>query len=299
MTSVQANGITIEYQERGSGEPLVLVMGLGRQLTDWPDDLVEALVNQGFRVIALDNRDSGLSTQFTSSPPTRARLARSLLARRPIDSEYLLTDMANDAVGLLDALGLDSAHVAGVSMGAMISQTVAIHHPHRVRSLTSIMSTTGDRRVGQPTARLMLKMTRAEEPRRERGVEQAVEVFRSIAGPTFDEQAFRRIAEISVARSWTPEGTGRQTAAIFASPDRTAALRSVTAPAVVIHGMVDPLVQPSGGEATAAAIPGARLILYPDMGHDLPVTRRTEMAEEIARNAARAGMTRPSLGTRA
>jgi pimeloyl-ACP methyl ester carboxylesterase len=299
MVSVAANGITIEYEEWGSGEPLLLVMGLGRQLTDWPDDLVEALVGQGFRVIALDNRDAGLSTQFMSVPPTRARLARSLLSRRPVESEYLLADMADDIAGLLDALDLDGAHVAGVSMGAMIAQTLAIDHPRRVRSLTSIMSTTGNRRVGQPTPRLMLKMTRGEEPSRDRGVEQAVEVFRTIAGPTFDEEAFRRKAAIGVARSWTPEGTGRQTAAIFASADRTAALGSVTAPTVVVHGMVDPLVQPSGGEATAAAIPGSRLILYPEMGHDLPVTRRAEMAEEIARNAARAGMSRPALGTRA
>ncbi len=159
-----------------------------------------------------------------SVPPTRARLARSLLSRRPVESEYLLADMADDIAGLLDALDLDGAHVAGVSMGAMIAQTLAIDHPRRVRSLTSIMSTTGNRRVGQPTPRLMLKMTRGEEPSRERGVEQAVEVFRTIAGPTFDEEAFRRKASIGVARSWTPEGTGRQTAAIFASADRTAAL---------------------------------------------------------------------------
>ena len=163
MTSVAANGITIEYEERGTGEPLLMVMGLGRQLVDWPPDLLDALVAQGFRVITFDNRDAGLSTQFSSTPPSTARFARAMLTRRPVGNEYLLADMAHDAAALLDALDIESAHVAGVSMGAMIAQELAVHHPQRVRSLCSIMSTTGDRSVGQPTAKLMWKMARTTD----------------------------------------------------------------------------------------------------------------------------------------
>ena len=154
MASVQANGITIEYEEQGSGEPLLLVMGLGGQLIDWPPDLIQLLVDNGFRVIWFDNRDSGLSTELVDqAPPTRRQLAKTLIFRRPLDAPYLLHDMAADAVGLLDALDIDRAHVVGMSMGGMIAQQMAIDHPDRVSSLTSIMSTTGIPKVGRPKAR--------------------------------------------------------------------------------------------------------------------------------------------------
>ncbi|MAT04837.1 MAG: hydrolase [Acidimicrobiaceae bacterium] len=289
MASVEANGITIEYERDGHGEPLLLVMGLGGQLSDWPRGFLDALVARGFEVIRLDNRDAGLSTEFTSAPPTTVDLAKAIVSRRFVDAEYLLTDMAADAVGLLDALGLDSVHVAGMSMGGMIAQTLAIEHPSRIRSLTSIMSTTGNRRVGQPKAGLLRKTARRPTPTPETAVDQSVLFFREISGPTFHEDDFRALAVESVARSFRPAGTARQTAAIFASPDRTPALRGLDVPTLVVHGMVDPLVRPSGGVATAKAIPGSRLVMYPDMGHDLPRTRWDEMAQEIRLNADRAG----------
>ena len=282
MASVQANGITIEYEEQGEGEPLLMVMGLGAQLIDWPQQLVDEIAERGFRVIRLDNRDAGLSTAFTSKPPSNGEITRAFLFRRPMRSEYLLRDMADDAVGLLDVLGIEGAHVVGASMGGMIAQTIAIDHPHRVLSLTSIMSTTGSRRVGQPTLKLILTAGRRPVPTQGDAVEMGIEMFRKVCGPTFDADEFRKLAEMSVARSFRPSGTGRQAAAIIASGDRTAALRSLRVPALVMHGMLDPLVRPSGGVATAKAIPGARLVMFNDMAHDLPKTRHVEMADEIA-----------------
>lgn len=293
MASVQANGITIEYEEQGSGEPLLLVMGLGGQLIDWPQPFVDRLAAAGFRVIRFDNRDSGLSTAMSSEPPSTGALAKAVLLRRLLKAEYRLSDMADDAAGLLDALGIESAHVAGISMGGMIAQSLAIQHPARVRSLTSIMSTTGNRKVGQPALRLVWRTARRRVPTRDTAVEAGVETFRHITGPTFDVDEFRRMAEAAVARSFRPAGTARQTAAIMASPDRTEALRSVDVPTLVIHGLLDRLVKPSGGMATAAAVPGSRLLMYNDMAHDLPWTRWDEMVDAIARNAARAHHTAP------
>ncbi|MDJ0768669.1 MAG: alpha/beta hydrolase [Ilumatobacter sp.] len=289
MASVQANGITIEFEEQGTGEPILLVMGLGAQLIDWPQGLVDLIAAEGFRVIRFDNRDSGLSSEFTSEPPTTAQLAKAVLLRRLLQAEYLLSDMADDAVGLLGALGIDSAHVVGASMGGMIAQAMAIEHPARVRSMTSIMSTTGNRRVGQPTLRLIQKTVRRPVPTRETAADIGVEAFRDICGPTFDEDEFRALVQTAVDRSFRPAGTARQTAAIIASGDRTAGLERLDVPALVIHGMLDELVRPSGGLATARAIPGSRLLMFNDMAHDLPHTRWREMADAIAHNAQRAG----------
>lgn len=288
MAAVTANGITIEYEEQGDGEPLVLVMGLSGQLTDWPQGFVDELASRGFRVIRFDNRDIGLSTEFTSSPPTTAQLARSVLTRRSLPAEYLLSDMAADTAGLLDALGIERAHVAGMSMGGMITQALAVDHPSRVGSMTSIMSTTGSRRVGQPKLALIQKFARRPVPTRETAVDLGIETFRAISGPSFDEEAARVMIEVSVARSFRPAGVGRQAAAIMASPDRTAGLGRLDVPALVIHGLLDPLVRPSGGIATAAAIPGSRLLMFNDMAHDLPLSRWSEIADAIAQNAARA-----------
>ena len=288
MTSVQVNGITIEYEDTGTGEPLLLVQGLSGQLTDWPQPLVDLLVERGFRVIRADNRDAGLSTEMTGPPPTTADIVKAAVLRRPITSEYLLRDMAADEIALLDHLGVERAHVVGASMGGMIAQTIAIEYPSRVLSLTSIMSTTGHRSVGRPSPRLIRKIARREPPTRETAVDRAVELFREISGPTFDEADFRVLAQASVDRSFRPAGTARQLAAILASGDRTEALRRLDVPTLVIHGLVDPLVRPSGGVATAKAVPGARLLMFPDMGHDLPRTRWVEMADAIASNAARA-----------
>lgn len=288
MPLAQSNGITIEYHERGEGEPLLLVMGLGGQLIDWPEGFVDELVAHGFRVISFDNRDSGLSTEFDGPPPTRSQLAKAIVLRRPMPSHYKLGDMAHDAVGVLDVLGIESAHVVGMSMGGMIAQEIAIEYPQRVRSLTSIMSTTGNPRVGRPKLRLVRKAVRRRQPTVDDAIEMSLETFRDVCGPTFDADQFRLLAERSIARSFRPNGTSRQLAAIIASPDRTDALGRLRVPTLVIHGMLDPLVQPSGGIATARAIPGAKLVMYNDMAHDLPRTRWNEIAGEIAAIAARA-----------
>ena len=256
MASVQANGITIEYEEQGEGEPLLLVMGLGAQLIDWPQNLVDEIAARGFRVIRFDNRDAGLSTAFTSKPPTNAEITRRSCSAGRCGRSTCCATWPTDAVGLLDVLGIERAHVVGASMGGMIAQTIAIEHPHRVLSLTSIMSTTGSRRVGQPTLKLILTAGRRPVPTQGDAVEMGIEMFRKVCGPTFDADEFRKLAEVSVARSFRPGGTGRQAAAIIASGDRTPALRSLRVPTLVMHGMLDPLVRPSGGVATAKAIPG-------------------------------------------
>ena len=287
MASIEANGITIEYDVRGEGEPLLLVMGLGAQLIDWPADFVDLLVAEGFQVIRFDNRDAGLSTEFDWIPPSRARSAAALLARRRPKAGYLVADMADDAAALLAVLGVGPAHVVGVSMGGMIAQTMAIEHPDSVRSLTSIMSNTGNNRHGLPHRRVLFKLSRLSPPTIEDAEESTLTMFRLVAGPAADEELFRQLARASLERSFRPMGVLRQTAAIVASPDRTPGLRQIGVPALVIHGLSDPLVRPSGGIATARAIPGSRLLMFPEMGHDMPRMRWPEMVTAIGQNASR------------
>lgn len=291
MTAAQCNGITIEYESYGEGDPLLLVMGLGAQLVAWPMDWVNRFVNLGFQVIRFDNRDIGLSTKMPDDPPGLAQVIAATLSRRLAKSSYVLSDMADDAVGLLDHLGIERAHVVGVSMGGMISQTIAIQHPNRVASLTSMMSNTGDRKHGRIHRPLLLKAPKTIAKTREEAVDKGIETFRLISGPHFNdhEPELRALLETALARSWDNEGTARQTMAIAASPDRTEALGSVSAPTLVIHGLLDPLVRPSGGGATAQAIPGSRLLAFPDMGHDLPKVRWDEIIGAIVDNARRGG----------
>jgi pimeloyl-ACP methyl ester carboxylesterase len=288
MAAIQANGITIEYDTRGDGEPLLLVMGLGGQLIDWPDDFVDLLVAEGFRVIRFDNRDAGLSTEFDWIPPSRARSAAALLARRRPRAGYLMSDMAADAAGLLRGLDVGPAHVVGISMGGMIAQTMAIEQPDCVRSLTSIMSNTGNNRHGLPHRRVIIKLSRLAPPTIETAAESSLSVYRLVAGPAADDDLFRKQARASVERSFRPSGVLRQTAAIVASPDRTPGLQRVRVPSLVIHGLADPLVRPSGGIATARALPGSRLLMFPEMGHDMPRSRWPEMVAAIRQNASRA-----------
>ncbi len=262
-------------------------MGVGGQLTDWPDGFVDVLVDAGFQVTVFDNRDIGLSTEFDWQPPTQTKAVLSALAKRPPKAGYLLTDMAADAAGLLDALGIEAAHVVGMSMGGMIAQQLTIDHPTRVRSLTSIMSHPGDGKSGRIAGRTLAAMARMPIPTLETAVQRSIDSFLLFAGPHFDPEVHRERSEASVARSFRPKGTARQTAAIMASPDRTPGLREVAVPTLVIHGMVDTLVKPSGGIATAAAVPHSRLVMYPDMGHDLPEPRWQEMVDAIRRNADR------------
>ncbi len=288
MANAQSNGMTIEYQVAGDGAPLLLVMGLSGQLTDWPAGFVDAIVARGFRVITFDNRDIGLSTKTDWSPPSQLASLWAMITRRPVKGVgYTVADMADDAAGLLDHLDIDRAHVVGMSMGGMIAQEIAIRHPERVLSLCSIMSNTGDRRTGGVALSLLPKVMRHMRPTPESAVKDAVAIAGHVSGPHFDEKQAHEMISRSFARNFCPDGIARQTAAIAGSRDRTELLGSVTAPTLVVHGLVDPLVKPSGGVATAKAIPGARLLALPDMAHDLPRPRWTEMLDALVANTKR------------
>ncbi len=288
MANLDVDGITIEYDVRGEGEPIIFVMGLAGQLIDWPEEFVDLFVEHGYQAIRFDNRDIGLSSQSTWEPPSQARTMAGMLSGRGLDGVgYTMQTMAADAVGLLEGLGIDQAHVVGASMGGMIAQTMAIEHRARVRSLTSIMSNTGDGRRGRTAAPLMVKLARRPAPTLENAIEERIAVFKMVAGPHWDDEELQRNAKLGVERSFRPAGTARQLAAIQASPDRTVDLGSVRAPTLVIHGLVDPLVLPSGGTATAKAVPNSRLLMFPDMGHDLPRPRWPEMTAAMVANAAR------------
>ena len=283
-----STGITLEYEVHGDGDPLLLVMGLGGQLVAWPATFVAGLVDRGFKVITFDNRDIGLSTKIDAAPPTKTQTAMFSISRRFAKSAYLLSDMAKDAVGLLDALNIERAHVVGMSMGGMIAQTMAIEHPSRVRSLTSIMSTTGNPRVGRPKTSVLLRAGKLTRGSKETFPERQAALFKLFSGSLYDELEIREVAKLSVERNFTPDGTARQMAAIMASPDRTPLLKKLNVPTLVVHGLEDGLVQPSGGYATTKAIPGARLLAFPDMGHNLPQARIPEILDEIKRNTLRA-----------
>jgi pimeloyl-ACP methyl ester carboxylesterase len=263
--------IKLAYEEFGdpADPPVLLIMGLGTQMLGWHTDFCGLLAERGLHVIRFDNRDVGLSTKIRTGP--RPRIWAALLGNTR-SASYTLNDMADDAAGLLDHLGIDSAHVMGASMGGMIGQTMAIRHPARVRSLVSIMSTTGDRRVGRARLVVLRFLMRPVPARRHRYIERMVRTFRAIGSPGYplDEERVRRLAATSYDRCFHPAGTARQLVGILASGNRTEALRGVRAPTLVIHGADDPLVGVSGGKATAAAIPGAQLMVLPGMGHDLP-----------------------------
>ncbi len=284
-----ANGIELSYQEMGEadGEPLLLVMGLATQMIAWDEGFCLLLAERGFRVVRFDNRDIGRSTKIESAGvPNRLDMMRGRRATAP----YLLSDMAADTVGLMDHLGIESAHVVGASMGGMIAQTTAIEYPERVRSLVSIMSTTGSRWTGMPSWKAMGVLLGRPPRGRDAAIERAVKTFSVIGSPGYplDEERLRDVAARSYDRGHSAAGVLRQLHAITASGDRTRGLRSVTAPTAVIHGNGDVLVRPAGGRATARAIPNARLKMIDGMGHDLPRALWPVFAEEIATNAARA-----------
>ena len=270
MPQAKVNGIEIEYVTEGdpSDPALLLVMGLGAQLTTWPLGFVDGLRQRGFFIIRFDNRDSGLSTKFEGLPDIMAMFSGSDLS----STIYRIEDMADDAAALLAELGIAKTHVVGVSMGGMITQALVINHPELVLTASSIMSTTGDRAVGAPTGEAMAALLRPMATSRAEAIDASVEGSRVIGSPAYptDEQLLRERAAAAYDRSYCPEGTVRQLGAILGSPDRTEGLHRVRIPFLVVHGEADQLVTPSGGEATAAAVPGSRLITITGMGHDLP-----------------------------
>ena len=285
------DGIEIAYETIGdpSNPPLLLVMGLGTQLIHWDLELCGLFAERGFHVIRFDNRDAGRSTYIDAPVPN----IRRAMAGLKIDAPYLLADMADDAFGLLDHLGIEAAHVVGASMGGMIAQTMAIRRPERVLSLTSIMSTTGERRVGRPKLRVWGVLLRRAPGDKDAAVEYFVRVFRMIGSKGFpaDEDRLRTLAAEAYDRGHSPAGTGRQLAAIMASGDRTERLRGVRVPTLVFHGRDDPLVPFRAGRATADAIPDARLVAIPGMGHDLPRQVWPQLVDAVAETVARASTT--------
>jgi pimeloyl-ACP methyl ester carboxylesterase len=290
MPRAHGNGVELEYETVGdpAGRPLLLVQGLGAQLISVEDGLCRELASRGFLVIRYDNRDVGLSTWFDHARPVDLAAIwggdhRSLA--------YTLEDMADDAVAVLDAAGVASAHVAGISLGGMIAQLLATRHPDRVRSLASIMSTTGNREVGQPTGEAASILVAPMPSDREGFIEQAVANAMAISSGTaypFDAEAVRQGAARAYDRAYHPRGTGRQFAAILAAGDRTEALKAVRVPTLVVHGTEDQVIAVSGGEATAAAIPGARLLRVPGLGHELPPGFWPILAGALVQNAERA-----------
>ncbi|MBP2336258.1 pimeloyl-ACP methyl ester carboxylesterase [Saccharothrix coeruleofusca] len=287
MPRAQANGIELEYDTFGdpANPALVLVMGLRTQMIAWEEELCGLLADQGFHVIRFDNRDCGLSTQFDHLP---APDFAAIFAGDRTTVPYTLADMALDLVGLLDALGVDKAHLVGASMGGMIAQQCAIDHSERVLSLCSIMSTTGNPAVGQPSPEALALLDQRPATTREEAVEASVAAWRVFGSPGVDEEQLRARSALAYDRAYNPAGGMRQYAAIIASPDRTPGLQGVRLPALVVHGTADTLVNPSGGQATAAAIPDAELLLVDGMGHDLPPTVWPTLVRAIRRNADRA-----------
>lgn len=274
------NGIRLWYRDEGSrtGDPILLIMGLSSQLIAWPQAFVDNLVDRGYRVIRFDNRDCGLSDKIEESP------AGSLLPA------YYLRDMADDTVGLLDHLGIQSAHIVGASMGGMIAQLVAINHEPRVRSLCSIMSTTGDRTVGWATPDAVAAVLAPVPTEREAAIEHMANVMAVIGSKTLAEsERPGRLAMAAAAydRMVYPQGTARQFDAICASLNRTEQLRTLRVPTLVIHGDEDSLINVSGGLATAEAVPGAELLRLPTMGHDLPQSLHGAILDAIAANTSR------------
>ncbi|MDF3809813.1 alpha/beta hydrolase [Rhodopseudomonas sp. BAL398] len=268
--------------------PIVLIMGLGAQMIMWDDEFCRQLAGRGFRVIRFDNRDIGQSTKFSGGRRlTAMELLKLRFLRIPVASEYKLIDMAKDTVGLLDALGIKSAHLVGASMGGMIAQEVTLSFPQRVRTLTSIMSTTGDPRLPQPTREAAAMLMAPPPTNRDDYIRRFAQTWNVLRVGHFpqDEAKDRERAERSFARGLNPAGVGRQLRAVLASGSRKERLRAVTIPTLVIHGAVDPLVRPAAGRDTAASIPGARLLMIDGMGHAMPIPMWRTIIDAIAQHA--------------
>ena len=296
MPQITANGIPLEYDVHGpeTGEPILLIMGLGAQMTRWPQGMIDDLAGRGYRVIRHDNRDIGLSHKFeeAGAPDMQAVFAARMSGQAP-PVPYLLSDMAADSAGLLDALGHDRAHIVGASMGGMIAQMLAAEHPQKVLSLTSIMSSTGNPALPPAKPEAMERLTtRGPDPREDlegflaHGVSGAYVM--AGAGNPVDEAEQRVQLEADVKRSFYPVGFSRQMAAVVGSGDRRVALAGITAPTVVIHGADDPLVPVEAGHDTHATIPGAEMHVVQGMGHNLPKALIPKICDLIERATARA-----------
>ncbi|WP_183093817.1 alpha/beta fold hydrolase [Nocardioides stalactiti] len=287
-TLVDAGTVTIAYETFGSADDpaIVLVMGIGSQMIVWPDAFCQEIAEAGFHVVRFDNRDIGLSTHLhdAGTPDLMA-----LLGGQQTDVPYVLADMAADTLGLLDALGLERVHLVGLSMGGMIAQQFALDHPQRLISLTSVMSTPAAN-VGKPTPEAQTALLSPAPRSQEDAGRHTIEIYRAIGSTAYphDEEWLRSIGEESYRRASDPAGFVRQLAALLVSPDRRPGLRDLMVPTLVLHGDVDPLITLEGGEETAAAVPGSRLVVYPGMGHDLPRELWPALVGEITDHACRA-----------
>ena len=283
-----SSGIELEYQVTGDpGDPALLVVtGYTTQLISWPADYISMLAAQGFFVVQFDNRDVGLSTKLDGQRVDPMKVLAAVLNDEPLpDVPYTLSDMAADGIGLLDHLGIERAHIIGNSMGGMIVQTMAIEYPHRVITVTSVMSSPGDPRVGAPTREARAALLAPPATDREEYIEQSLAAEVWASKRYWDPDAQRALAAATYDRCFYPEGASRQLAAIYASGDRSVALADSAVPMLVIHGRDDTLITPDGGERTASLVPGARLLLLSDMGHDTPRPLWPVFAEAIGGHA--------------
>ena len=287
----RSNGIDLAYDTFGdaAAPPMLLIAGLGAQMIDWDAEFCAQLAGRGFRVVRFDNRDAGQSTRFTAGgiPHIRSLMFSAMFGLRPA-VPYRLRDLADDAVGLLDALSIDRAHVVGASMGGAIAQEMALHHAPRVHTLTSIMSTTGSPLLPPPTPEALALLLSRPPTEAAAYAQYHARLWRVLRGPGFDEDAARDAerGRLTFARGVSPDGTVRQLAAVIGSGDRTPALRSLRVPTLVVHGQADPLMHVAAGVATAAAIPGAKLLRVPGMGHALPSALWPLLVQAIASHAA-------------
>lgn len=286
----KSNGVELCYDIFGdaNAEPMVLIMGLGAQMIFWRDQFCKDLAARGFRIIRFDNRDIGLSTKMSGGKPLTAMdFLKLRIFKIAPQSSYKLWDMANDVMGLLDVLGIKKAHIVGLSMGGAIAQEIAMNHPDRVLSLTSIMATSGNPKLPNPTKEALAMLVAPAPKTKDEYIERFASNWKILRGASFpqDEAKDRDIAEETYARGLNPAGVGRQLRAIMASGDRTSRLRDVKARTLVIHGVIDPLVPVAHGKQVAATIPGAKLLLIEGMGHALPMPMWPIIINAIADHA--------------
>ena len=295
MPVTSTNGIEIAYDDRGnrSDPAVVLVMGLATQMIAWPEAFCDDLAARGFRVVRFDNRDVGLSTKFDSAPSVDpGAVLQRLMAGEKLNLPYDLTDMAGDTVGLMDCLAIETAHVVGASMGGMIAQFVAAKYPTRVRSLVSIMSSSGDPGLPQakPEAMAAIMQARPDGSDRELAIQHGMKIYKAIGSPGFPTADEELRAKVGAAfdRSYYPVGIGRQFAAILLSGSRVEMLNKLSVPTLVLHGADDPLVPLKAGRHTAASIPGSSLTVIPGMGHDIAAGLIPVLVEAIAAHCKKA-----------